>query len=690
MFRPLGLALLFFAAPLRAQPREAAMTVPAVPQTPVTGVSLQPNAIPGLVSPNGLSLPTALPTLGVVNTPAAPTVAPKAAAAVLPAAQAARNAASSPKAAAVVLPAATAAKDAPHPAALPQAGEGAPENEGSAEALTQEGLVRFDQGKAVSATAPEAVEPAAPSLWSRAVSWLKKADEAPPFPGAVGRKLRIAGKTYTLSSKVSESSESASYRTLESRDALVTLFAPSAAGVFAQRTRDLEALAPTGLPHARLLAASAATRVLVQETPEEIASFRLGAGPLASQQKNGLADFAAALLLAGRSAELSPRSMLWDHWRTTWRLRDGAGFGPAGPAAVLGQLLEPGFAKAVGLEPAPFLAALRNRLGPDSPAWKGAVSAASALPHLKAAFSALEKTDAALPPAPTLSFGPGRAAPATDPSAAGTARKENDLRAASVFDDSWVSRGELAKRLGFDPFDKKHARFNLHADDPGKLNTSILQVNPLGGGTSRVMKSSSLEIIRNELFVRKVIRRWFGAYLETPRSLAVREGTDATMLMELSEGGRSWTGDGLTLEQRIAFALLAHTFGLHDVNPGNVLFPSKGLPVLIDFEQALGRHRPAQRIPDEGILQELPWVNGSLIPTVEQHGPALRAWRALLAEPGTRAELEKMLFETGWSREEAAARLDAVYDNASRLEWLIQSDVEFARGFERRRNGKPD
>jgi predicted trehalose synthase len=169
-----------------------------------------------------------------------------------------------------------------------------------------------------------------------------------------------------------------------------------------------------------------------------------------------------------------------------------------------------------------------------------------------------------------------------------------------------ATTGEASRRLGFDPQTVKGRR-NLHADEPGKLNTRIDQIAP-PGRSPMVTKRSSASVIRNELFLRKVIRRWFARYFDTPRSLVIPQGQESLMVMEFSDGQRSYVDTQLTLAQRAALAVLVHTFGLDDMNEGNVLYSADRV-WLIDFEQALSRHQPnIRRLPDEGIAAEMPWL----------------------------------------------------------------------------------
>ncbi len=119
------------------------------------------------------------------------------------------------------------------------------------------------------------------------------------------------------------------------------------------------------------------------------------------------------------------------------------------------------------------------------------------------------------------------------------------------------------------------------------------------------------------------------------------------------------------------------------MNPGNVYY---GDPTwLIDFEQALSRHGPVpNRVPDERILQEMPWVDAKEPPPIEDFLPAIRQWRAFFGKPETQAQVAAMLKATGYTAEEQAYALGAFRANVSQLEWTLQADVDFADGLRRR------
>lgn len=607
-----------------------------------------------------LTAPSVVPTLTAPLTPnlALPTARPEAAhaaAAVAAAAPAhlAPVAKTAQPQAAVALPAAAAALQPAAPAPTPDAAK--PRE--SAEALSLSSRSLFDgAGAKVRNAAFDAVLAPARSLWSAARGLLRGADQAPAFPPKPDQTVRVAGKSYKLGRLIASTPEWSLHEPagFSRPEEAILVFAPEAKGAFEKERAALEALARTEVPHPQLKAAGDGVLVLVQRNLDGWKTKDLLAKGLSRSQANGLADLAARLIRAKSTADLTPDNTLWEHWRGWWALKRGTGWRAGSVSDVLGQLWA--WEGAVP-DRAAFLSGLRGRLGPDSEEWRRV----AAEPDLKEGLSELSRRDAARAPPAPLIFGPGARRPALA--------------------DELVSPRELVKRLGYDPFSVKE-RYALHADDPGKLNTTVTMLEPKGK-LKTVFKGAASDIVQNELFVRKVVRAYFGRYFETPGALAVLRGFDSYMVMEVAGGGKSYSGPRLTREQRAALALLVHTFGLGDMNPGNVLY---GEPTwLIDFEQALSRHGPVpNRLPDEGILLEMPWVDAEEPPPVEDFLPAVRQWRTFFGRAETQRAVEKMLGESGFGPQEIGRAMAVFRANVAGLEGTLQADVDFADGLRRR------
>ncbi len=548
---------------------------------------------------------------------------------------------------------------------LAQASPGKPAGPASAGLKNQrpdlDGRRLFD-GAGIGARNPSFEAVAAPlrSLWGGVSRLLSRPDEAPAFPPRPGQKVRVAGKSYELG-RLMASGEGWSLHELggfgRSEEA-VLLFAPEAKEAFNAEKAALEALARTDIPHAKLKAAGDGALVLVRANLngwDARAIFKQGP---TRHQRSGLADLAARLVRGGMTADLSVENLIWEHWKGQWTLIKGAGYRMGSAWDAIGGLwaLDGAVSDRAG-----FLAALRGRLGPESDSWGRLTGEAAAHPELRAGLDELARRDAARAPPEALRFGPGS-------------------RVAAL-DNSLLSGREAAKRLGYDPLSVKD-RAAMHADDPGKLNTVVSELKP-PGKPARVLKMADEHIVRAELFTRKAITAFFGRYFETPGALAVLRGYESYLVMEKAEGGASWSGPRLSREQRAALALLVHTFGLGDMNPGNVFYGPRVW--LIDFEQALSRHGPvSNRIPDDGILAEMPWVNAADPPPMEDFLVAVRDWREYFMAPANQSAVEAMLKGSGYSPEATARALTTFRANAADLDWTIQADVDFADGQRRR------
>ncbi len=563
--------------------------------------------------------------------------------------------------AAVVLPRAPAGPSQ-DPAEAPA---GPPEVEGGpALAKYMEAQVLFDQA------AREVPRDSGGSWFSRLRAKLFP-DVVPAWPGKTGDRVRINGRSYILGEKIGEGGASIVYRVQGHEELVLKFIYPDMKGDphYGQEVLALQALSYTDIAHSKLKDHGADGTILVKGLVHgQSLKEALDAGSLRESQTRGLADLAAKLIRIGYTADLVPANLSWDHWRTAWFLVDAGGFRMAPPLSVLGQLL--GKESLWGSEPlaakAAFLGALRGRLGPDSAAWAQIREDSRGRPWIEKALAELSRQDAARPPPPRGLFGPSKDA--------------------ASLPDTLLSARDARRALGYDPLGVKDAR-KLHGDDPGKLNTQVHELRP-AGAAPRVRKIAEIEIIRRELAVRRIIRRWFGRHFATPASVAFVMGHEGVMVMERSQGGPYFARNTLTLTQRVALGVLARGFGLWDMNQGNILLAPGSLPVLIDFEQAFGSSEPVPgRIPHEGIALEMPWVSLHEPNAIEDYYEAIREWRVLFSKPETRAELAALLKDSGYPPDRARSLLDAFAGNVSRLEWTLLSDVEFANGFVGKKKG---
>jgi len=564
----------------------------------------------------------------------------------------ARDAASAPGAKLGGSPPASAPEKAAHPS--------------SDESLGQGGRILFDQ-----AAAPSGADAAEPAV-SRASSWggwvrslLKRPDRSPAWPGRSGDRIRLEGRTFVLGRRLGEGNSAVVYHAEGGHwGYAVKLIHPGFRGIpyYAAEVEALRDLDRTNIPHAKLIAHSADGLVVVKEFVEgDSGRALLGRGALRASQKENLADLAARFIAIGYTGDLAPGNLVFAHWGDGWTLIDGGGFAMARPWETLKQFLLGDFVEKGGVEPVAFLAAIRGRLGPDSQAWARVLSDAPGAPTLQRYLEALAAADRDRPAGPALEFSPGHADP--------------------VLSDSLLSAREVRRRLGYDPATLKPG-IRLHTDDPGKLNTVVLQIAP-AQGPARVTKRASARIIHNELFLRHVVRRWFGRYFDTPRALGYPVGGGESLLvMEHVAGDKSYVDTRLDLSQRVALALLVHTFGVGDMNEGNILYTGGNGVSLIDFEQALSRSAPnLRRVPDESIAAEMPWLRRRASNHAENYFSGIRQWRELFLRPETQKELAAMLRESGFAPGEVPGLLAVFRANLEDLPWSIQADVEFVNHF---------
>ncbi len=649
--RALLLASLALSAPLRA----------GQIQGPVSG-DIQLGNQSGSVGSN-LGAPTpiqlSIPSLTGSGTPTLASALTPAPILIQPVAQAAAIQPLTVKAAAIpVLPNSAAAPVKPQ--ALAEALKSAPSApNASPEVGTDPGRALFDQG----AARPDETPAASAGLWGKVKNYLSLGELAPAWPGKAGDAVRVGRYKTALGKPVGEGGTSKVWQSQDGHYAL-KLIHPGAMALpgVREEAEILRAIGKSDLPVAKLLAESHDGKVLVKEFIEgSTAHELLTRGAFSRSQAVGWPELAAKLIQGGITADLARGNLVWQHWRSRWVIVDAGSLTDAGPRPVLDQMMAPELLARAGVDPVVFLSGLRARLGPDSGVWAKTLETLRSSKSAAQPLAALARLDAA-PAGPALTFGPAPKGPA-------------------ALDDTIVGGAEVSKRLGYDPLFAK-TKNKLHGDDPGKLNTTILSVEQ-PGKTPVVVKIAQWDIIRNEVALRRIARRFFGRYFRTPASVAVDRGSDSYMVMEKLDASPSYYKDALTLEQRVAAALFIHTFGISDVNPGNVLSPVKGgLPWLIDFEQAFSRAAPvAGRIPDERIALEMPWMSRTSRNRVEDYQPGVRAWRAFFAKPETRAAILSDLAASGFTPADAAALLARFDLNVADLDWTLQNDADFVNQF---------
>jgi hypothetical protein len=529
------------------------------------------------------------------------------------------------------------------------AAEAAPESE------VDEGRALFDQGGAP--------KPAG-GLWSKVRSLLPFGETVPAWPGKEGEAVRIGRVKTALGRHAGDGGTSTVWSSPNEQFA-IKIFHPGARAVpgVEEEAATLRAIAGSDLPVAKLVAENRDGSVQIKEFIVGASAHELLPQGYAHQHAEGWSELAAKLIGAGLTADLVPGNLIWQHWRSRWVIINAGGLKDGGPAAVLKQLLTPRTLEA-GVDASAFLSGLRARLGPDSTQWRRTLTEINTDPALARLRDALTTYDVRLANAPIITFEPAPQAPG------------------GHLDDAVVSHQELRERLGYDPLRTK-TKYKLHGEDPGKLNTLVQDIiEP--GKPPLILKTAEWRIIRNEAAARRLARRFFGRYFRVPASLSVQNGRESYMAMEKAPASPSSRG-AFDLPQRVAAALFIRTFGIGDVNPGNVLAShEKGaLPWLIDFEQAFSRIGPnsGKHFPDERIALEKPWMSLQIHNHIEDYQPGIRAWRVELAKPANQNAIAADLVASGYSQQDAARLLAVFNANAADLDWTLQNDADFVNQF---------
>lgn len=205
-------------------------------------------------------------------------------------------------------------------------------------------------------------------------------DAVPEWPGRTGDTVRLAGRTYVLAERLGRvvladgrvgfDGRSPVYRVKDEPLVVKLIYPPfKNVGDFGTERESLEEMSRTPIAHSRLKASSVDGLVLVKEfvdgTPlREVVAY----GPLGPEQRAALLNLAAQLVSLGRTADLNVGNLVWQAEEKRLVLVDSGGFSFAQPWTFLDQIIN--LSKLYGIDGAVFLAALRERLGSRSPAWR--------------------------------------------------------------------------------------------------------------------------------------------------------------------------------------------------------------------------------------------------------------------------------------------------------------------------------
>ena len=193
-----------------------------------------------------------------------------------------------------------------------------------------------------------------------------------PYPPGEGATARVDGADYVLGPKYPSGENAFVFRVKDRPELVIKILKRGVSPSESAELPGLQLLSETGLPHSKLISASARGSALVKERVEgETAADIIARGSLSAAQRRGLADFAVDLILSGHVADLNAGNLVWEEGSGRWSLVD-AGLFKKGPASLaLSRLYnrnQPG--DYLGEDRAAFLAAVRDGLGAESAEWK--------------------------------------------------------------------------------------------------------------------------------------------------------------------------------------------------------------------------------------------------------------------------------------------------------------------------------
>ena len=256
------------------------------------------------------------------------------------------------------------------------------------------------------------------------------------------------------------------------------------------------------------------------------------------------------------------------------------------------------------------------------------------------------------------------------------ARRAAAAPASSEFDDSFQTRAEVLRRLGFNPA----AQQGDVLSDPVKLTSWVARIKPKGG-PARVVKIAPERTIQNEVFIRGVIDSFelLNESLRAPRAVAYRRPLlKSVMVMEdVEQRDARRDARHLPLRHKAALAMLALTFGVHDVNGKSFVDVNWRRSVLLDFERARDETTAGSPARIAGI-SELPWVSPFYLNDFADYVPMLTRWDAAYARPSTRDEMVALLRRVGVPETGVKEDLALFERNLRRLPQVLRADIAYA------------
>lgn len=235
-------------------------------------------------------------------------------------------------------------------------------------------------------------------------------------------------------------------------------------------------------------------------------------------------------------------------------------------------------------------------------------------------------------------------------------------------------RRRVHAALGFAPEREAGRLLSL----PTKTDTRVVRIQTPDGGSTLVVKTASAEVVRRELFTRRILAEFegFRKNLESPPGVGFRTGWFGENGVLVQEDQPSDHETAPNTAQRAALAVLSYGLGLDDFDSDGVRKGTSGRLRALDFQSALKPLRP--NMGPTPLAATMLHVSKEFLNRGDDHRPLVRAWRAWLVQPGTRRVLLDHLAASGFSHRQAARALAVMHHNASLMESQLAMDVAHA------------
>ncbi|MBI3297669.1 MAG: hypothetical protein HYZ75_05865 [Elusimicrobia bacterium] len=318
-----------------------------------------------------------------------------------------------------------------------------------------------------------------------------------------------------------------------------------------------------------------------------------------------------------------------------------------------------------------------------SPAESGKAAAPDAKPPLKLVETA------------------GRAA--SEKPAADAGAEAASAWAAKAFDNSWVTRGEAAGRLPFDPV----AAEGRLLSDPSKTDWSstrrvsrhpvvLKRFSPIGQELTP-RKAAQNELLSRLFVSHPVFADIFKDAFSMPAAVAYPVHTwnplatpRAMVAMEEAPGkpyGSFHLHDERSYLPRRLFGplfVLATALGLGDLNPGALLLDDQGRYSLIDTE--LARHESK---PNKALITtaDMPWLEDRYLNDAADFRPAMAAFEKAFAKLDAGGGLDALLAKAGLTASEVKRDAALIRGNVARFDAVLEADLYVANSLFMKKGG---